>query len=227
MHPSRVQTTLDGGNASQPRRPAMTTAFDTIDHLAIDQDAQDLLFRQARTANAFTSEPVTDEQLRAVYDLVKWAPTSFNQQPLRVVLVRSPESRERLVPLMFDNNRDKTRNAPLTAILAADVDFHLHLPSLFPGFPQAKDVLFGDPAVREESARLNAALQVAYVIVGIRATGLAAGPMTGFDAAAVDREFFPEGNSRSLVVMNIGRPAPGAWWDRLPRLAYEQVFTAA
>lgn len=194
-------------------------------HMAIDQQAQDLLFRAARTANAFTDEPVSDEQVQAIYDLVKWGPTSFNQQPLRVVLVRTPEARERLVALMVENNQAKTRSAPLTAILAADIDFHEHLPTQFPVFPQLKDVFFADEAVREESARLNAALQIGYFIVGIRAAGLAAGPMSGFDADAVSKEFFPDGRSRALVVVNMGRPAPNAWWDRLPRLAPEQVIT--
>jgi 3-hydroxypropanoate dehydrogenase len=203
----------------------MTIATGLTEHIAIGEDAQNLLFREARTANSFTDEPVSDEQIRAIYDLVKWAPTSYNQQPLRVVLVRTPEARERLVPLMQDSNQEKTRNAPLTAILAADLQFHEHLPSQFPVFPQAKDVFFSDPAVREESARLNATLQIAYFLLGVRAAGLAAGPMSGFDPAAVDREFFPDGTARSLVVMNIGRPGPNAWWDRLPRLEPAQVFT--
>lgn len=203
----------------------MTTATGLNDHLAISEDAQNLLFRDARTANSFTNEPVTDAQVDAIYDLVKWAPTSYNQQPLRVVLVRSDSARERLVGYMQDSNQEKTRRAPLTAILAADLNFHEHLPTQFPVFPQAKDVFFSDPAVREESARLNATLQIAYFILGVRAIGLAAGPMTGFDPAGVDREFFPDGTVRSLVVMNIGRPGPNAWWDRLPRLDSAQVFT--
>jgi nitroreductase len=197
------------------------------DHLVIDKQAQDVLFREARTANAFTDEPVGDEQVRAIYDLVKWAPTSFNQQPLRVVLVRSEQARANLVALMAPPNQDKTRAAPLTAILAADTEFHRHMPVQFPVFPEAKDVFFADAAVREESARLNAALQIAYFVIGVRAAGLAAGPMIGFDATAVSREFFPDGRSTALVVMNIGRPGPNAWWDRLPRLEYEQVFGTA
>jgi len=203
----------------------MTTTTTSADLIAIDAIAQDILFREARTANAFTEDPVSDEQVRAIYDLVKWAPTSFNQQPLRVVLVRSTEARERLVPLMFDSNQRKTRSAPLVAILAADKEFHEHLPEQFPVFPQAKDVFYADPEVRAESARLNAALQVAYFIIGVRAAGLAAGPMSGFDTAAVNAEFFPEGTQEALVVMNIGIPAPGAWYDRLPRLEHERVFT--
>lgn len=203
----------------------MTSVDLSIDQLVIDVSAQDILFRQARTANTFTDEPVSDEQVRAIYDLVKWAPTSFNQQPLRVVLVRSTEARERLVTMMADNNKAKTRTAPLVAILAADTDFHEHLPTQFPVFPQAKDVFFADYAVREASARLNAGLQVGYFILGIRAVGLAAGPMAGFDAESVSAAYFPGGRSKALVVVNIGRPGPDAWRGRLPRLEHEQVFS--
>ena len=195
-------------------------------HLELSPEAQDLLFREARTANAFTDEPVTDEQVRAVYDLVKWAPTSMNNQPLRVVLVRSPEARARLVELMGGNNQAKTAAAPLVAILAADTDFHDELGRTFPHFDGARDLFADDDEMRESSARLNATLQVAYFILGVRAAGLAAGPMTGFDAAAVDREFFPDGRHRTLVVVNLGRPAEGAWFDRLPRLPYEDVVAS-
>jgi|SRR6266536_378573 3-hydroxypropanoate dehydrogenase len=197
------------------------------DHVVLPESAQDLLFRSARTANAFTDEPVTDEQIAAIYDLVKWAPTAFNQQPLRVVLVRSEEARRRLVPLMWDNNQAKTAAAPLTAILAADIDFHDHLPEQFPVFPEAKDVLFGTEEARIESATLNAGLQVGYFILGIRSIGLAAGPMTGFYPDKVAAEFFPDGRHRVLVVVNLGKPAPAAWYDRGPRLDYTDVFKAA
>lgn len=193
--------------------------------LALTADAQDLLFREARTANTFTDEPVTDEQLRAVYDLVKWAPTAMNQQPLRILAVRSPEARERLVAHMGPGNQPKTRTAPLAVVLAADVDFHEHLPVVFPHKPEAKDNLAGKEEQRERMARFNAGLQVGYFILGVRAAGLAAGPMAGFDAAGVDAEFFPDGRHRSLLVVNIGHPGPDAWFERLPRLSAEQVIT--
>lgn len=205
----------------------MTSVQNHNPFIALDDDAQNILFREARTANAFTDEPISDEQLHAIYDLVKWAPTSFNQQPLRVVLVRSAQARERLVARMIDNNQEKTRNAPLTAILAADLDFHEHLPTQFPVFPQAKDVLFGDESVRGASAVFNASLQVAYFILGVRAAGLAAGPMTGFDADGVSKEFFPGGRHQALCVINIGKPGERAWYDRLPRLEHDEVFTTA
>jgi 3-hydroxypropanoate dehydrogenase len=193
--------------------------------LALDAAAQDLLFRAARTANAFTAEPVTDEQIQAVYDLVKYAPTAFNQQPLRVVLVRSPEARERLVRHMAEGNQAKTTAAPLVAILAADNEFHEELPTQFPAFPQAKDVFFAERPARERSAAFNAALQVGYFIVGVRAAGLAAGPMTGFDAQGIDKEFFADGDHSVLAVVNIGKPAADAFHPRGPRLAYDEVVT--
>lgn len=195
--------------------------------LELDPQAQDLLFREARTANTFTDEPVTDEQVKAIYHLVKWAPTSMNNQPLRIVLVRSDEARARLVSLMGDGNKAKTEAAPLVAILAADLDFHDELPKVFPHFPGARDLFAGNESAREESAKLNAALQIGYFTMGVRAAGLAAGPMTGLDAAAVDREFFPDGRHRTLVVMNIGKPGEDAWLQRLPRLGYDEVVATA
>jgi 3-hydroxypropanoate dehydrogenase len=194
--------------------------------LELAPEAQSLLFRDARTANAFTDEPVTDEQVAAIYDLVKYAPTAMNTQPLRIVLVREGDARERLLKHMADGNRDKTANAPLVAILAADTDFHEHLPRTFPHFPGAKD-LFGDDAAREEAAKFNATLQAGYFFLGVRAAGLAAGPMGGFDAAGVDAEFFEGTTLKSLVVVNIGRPAENAWFDRLPRLEHDEVVLDA
>ncbi|WP_405011784.1 malonic semialdehyde reductase [Kitasatospora sp. NBC_01539] len=193
--------------------------------LALDAAAQDLLFREARTANTFTDEPVSDEQVQAIYDLVKYGPTAFNQQPLRIVLVRSEEGRERLVQHLAEGNRAKTATAPLVAILAQDNEFHEELPSQLPHFPQAKDMFFSERSVREASATLNGALQAAYFIIGVRAAGLAAGPMTGYDPAGLNKEFFADGEHSVLAVVNIGKPGDAAWFDRSPRLAYDQVVT--
>lgn len=190
--------------------------------LALDKAAQDLLFRSARTANTFTDEPVTDEQVRAVHDLVQWAPTSMNTQPMRLTLVRSAQARERLVKHLAPGNQAKTAAAPLVAIVTADREFHETMPEVFPHAPKAKD-MFADPAGRETFAGFNAAIQLGYLIIGIRAAGLAAGPMTGLDAAAVEREFYPAGDRRVVAVVNIGRPGPDAWHPRNPRLAYDRV----
>ncbi|MGV9271446.1 malonic semialdehyde reductase [Kitasatospora sp. NPDC003701] len=192
--------------------------------LALTAAAQDLLFREARTANSFTAEQVTDEQVRAVYDLVKYGPTAFNQSPLRITLVRSPEARARLVDHMAEGNRAKTAAAPLVAILSADNEFQEELPQLLPHYPQARDHHFAERPVREESALLNATLQAAYFIVGVRAAGLAAGPMTGMDFDGIRKEFLDDDHT-PLMVVTIGRPGENAWFPRSPRLAYDQVVT--
>ncbi|QGN33619.1 malonic semialdehyde reductase [Microlunatus sp. Gsoil 973] len=196
------------------------------DHLALAADSQDLLFRAARTANTFSAEPVSDDQIRAIYDLVKYAPTAANSQPLRIAFVRSPEAKERLLPLMSDGNRAKTGTAPVTAILAADTDFHEELPKVFPHAGAAfRDSLAQSDDARVAMARLSAGLQIGYFIVGVRAAGLAAGPMTGFDAAAVSKEFFPDGKHEALVIVNIGKPGENPWYDRNPRLDFDEVAT--
>ncbi|QNP70449.1 malonic semialdehyde reductase [Streptomyces roseirectus] len=192
--------------------------------LVLDPTAQDLLFREAHTANAFTDEQVTDEQVQAIYDLVKFGPTAFNQTPLRITLVRSAEARERLVKHLSEGNQAKTAAAPLVAILSADNEFHEELPALFPAFPQAKDLFFAERPAREGSAKVNAALQAAYFIIGIRAAGLAAGPMTGVDFEGVRKEFLDDDHT-PLMVVNIGKPAENASYPRSPRLAYEDVVT--
>lgn len=201
------------------------TLTDTRTELLLADDAQELLFRSARSANTFSDEPVSDDQVAAIYELVKWAPTAMNTQPLRVVLVRTPEARARLVPHLAEGNRAKTASAPLVAILAADTEFHEHLPELLPYAPGAKD-RFADTAAREAAARFNATLQAGYFLLGVRAAGLAAGPMGGFDAAGVDAEFFADGRLRSFLVVNIGKPGADAWMDRLPRLHHDDVVTS-
>jgi len=203
----------------------LETDFEPGTLLALAPDAQDLLFRQARTANTFTDEPVSDEQVRAIYDLAKWAPTSMNNQPLRVVLVRSPSARDRLVQTLGDGNKAKTAAAPLVAILAADHAFHENFPKTFPHFPGARDMFAADDALRAQTADLNGTLQVAYFILAVRAAGLAAGPMTGYDAEALNGEFFADGQHKVLAVVNIGKPGPAAWMDRLPRLSFDEVVS--
>ncbi|MDQ0381965.1 malonic semialdehyde reductase [Amycolatopsis thermophila] len=201
----------------------MTSTSSLAETLQLPQEVQDLLFREARTANSFSDEPVGEEQIQAIYDLVKWAPTSMNTQPLRALVIRSEEGKQRLLPHMSEGNRAKTASAPVTVVLAADTDFHENLPKTFPHKPDAKDLFAGDESGREGFARLNSLLQVGYFIIGVRAAGLAAGPMTGFDAAGVDKEFFADRNWKSLVVINVGKPGDNPWFDRLPRLDYDEV----
>jgi len=207
--------------------PADITDFETefADELELSPEGQDLLFRRARTANTFTDEPVSDMQVKAIYDLIKWAPTSMNNQPLRIVLVRSPAARDRLVQTLGDGNKAKTAAAPLVAILAADHAFHEQLPKIFPHYPGARDMFAANDQLRSQSAEMNASLQVAYFILGVRAAGLAAGPMARYDAAALNAEFFPDGQHKVLVVVNIGKPGVNSWRDLLPQLDFDEVVT--
>ncbi|MEC3976771.1 malonic semialdehyde reductase [Amycolatopsis sp. H20-H5] len=200
----------------------MPTSLETDSLNLLPAEVQDLLFREARTANSFSDEPVTDDQIRAIYELVKWAPTSMNTQPLRVLVIRSDEAKQRLLPHMGEGNRAKTATAPVTVVLAADTDFHENIPQVFPHKPEAKE-FFSDETGRGEFAKLNSLLQVGYFIIGVRAAGLAAGPMTGFDAAGVDQEFFADKPWKSLVVVNLGKPGENPWFGRLPRLDFDQV----
>ncbi|HTF48592.1 MAG TPA: malonic semialdehyde reductase [Pseudonocardia sp.] len=193
------------------------------DVLALDEEARKLLFTEARSANSFSDEPVTDEQLRAIFELTKWAPTAANTQPLRVLYVAKGEARDRLVEHMMGTNQAKTASAPAVAVLAADLSFHEHIPTVFPIRPEMKDSFEANPEGRTKHALFNATLQAGYFLLGVRAAGLAAGPMAGFDADGVDKEFFPEGRLRTILVVNIGRPGENPWFDRLPRLEYEQV----
>ncbi|MCO1580351.1 malonic semialdehyde reductase [Crossiella sp. SN42] len=192
------------------------------DGLLLPKPAQDLLFRQARSATEFSAEEVSEEQLAAIHDLVRYGPTSFNQQPLRILAIRSPQARQRLLPHLNERNRRRTAAAPLPVVLATDLDFHHRLPEVFPHAPGLAELLEGQPERRLEQARYNAWLQIGYFIIGVRAAGLAAGPMIGFDAEGVDREFFPGTALRSLLVVNLGRPLPRAH-ARLPRLSYADV----
>ncbi|GAA3711201.1 malonic semialdehyde reductase [Microlunatus aurantiacus] len=212
----------------------MTDLLTHTDHLdradtglALSPEAQNLLFREGRTANAFSDEPVTDEQMAAVYELVKWGPTAMNAQPLRIVLVRTEDARHDLVASMNEGNRAKTAAAPLVAVLAADVDFHDEFHRTFPVFPGARDAYAADEQARTGTATFNAALQIGYFLVGIRAAGLAAGPMAGFDHDAVSRRFFPDGRHQALLVVNLGYPSEDSYRDRQPRLGYDDVVAVA
>ena len=199
------------------------TPSDTGSLLALSPEAQELLFTDARSSNSFSDEPVTDEQLRAITELAKWPPTMANTNPLRILFVRTPEGKERLGPLMAEGNRDKTVSAPAVAVLAVDVDFHDKIPELFPARPEMRDNFAPDAENRERLARFNGALQAGYFILAVRAAGLAAGPMLGFDAAGIDAEFFPDRNYRTILVVNIGKPGENPWFDRLPRLQHEDM----
>ena len=194
------------------------------EHFTLDRTAQDLLFREARTVSTFSDEPVSEKQVTAIYDLIKYAPTAFNSQPLRILLVRSPQARERLVEHLWDGNKAKTASAPLVAVLAYDPEFHEHLPTQLPHFPAAQGLFKGNDH-RFVEASVSASLQIGYFILGVRAVGLAAGPMTGMHAEAIDKEFFAETGYKTLVVVTIGKPGDNPGFPRSPRLEQDLVVT--
>jgi 3-hydroxypropanoate dehydrogenase len=191
--------------------------------LALDEQAQDLLFRDAHTANSFTSDPVTDAQIKEIWNLIRWAPTGGNASPGRLLIVRSPQARERLVAHMGESNRPKTLAAPLTVVIAADTRYHELWPTISPQRAEAAARLEADPQARERLAMMSATLVTAYFLIGVRAAGLAAGPMGGFDRAGVDGEFFADGRWRSILVVNVGVPAAESHNERQGRLEFEDV----
>ena len=182
------------------------------------------LFTDARTANTFAATPVSDAALTAIWNLAKWAPTSANTQLLRILYVHPGHARERLVTHLKDGNKAKTALAPAVAVLAVDTRFHDYIPTLLPFRPELKDVFDADEEMRTGVGMFNATLQAGYFILAIRAHGLAAGPMAGFDATGIDAAFFPDGRWRSILVVNIGHPGPNPWFARLPRLDHEDTI---
>ena len=187
-------------------------------------EAQSLaqLFTDARTHNGFINKPVSDDLLKRAIELAKMGPTSVNQSPLRVLFLRSQAAKERLRPALSPGNLDKTMSAPVVAITAYDELFYEHLPFLFP-HADAKPWFSGNAAFAARSAFQNGTLQVAYLIIALRAVGLDTGPMTGFDNAKVDAEFFPEGNVKSNVLINIGYGDHEKLFPRSPRFSFDQI----
>lgn len=185
---------------------------------ALPQEHIDALFAGAHTAHAFTDQDVSDEQINAIYDILKWAPTSMNMQPLRITWVRSPEARERVVDAMFDGNKDKVRTAPLTAVLSADSAWFEHFAVFAPWAIERQGFFAENPQVAQKVARDNAFIQAGYFITAVRSIGLAAGPMGGFDAVKMD-ELINEGTGhKSILVVNLGQPSDDAFRPRGGRL---------
>jgi 3-hydroxypropanoate dehydrogenase len=186
-------------------------------HQPLDATALDQIFREARTYNGWLDQPVSDEQLHAIWDLTKMGPTSANMQPARIVWVKSVEAKEKLAGLTGGTNPDKVRAAPVTAIIGYDIDFHEELPWLFP-HTDARSWFTGDEAKREEAAFRNSSLQGAYFIIACRALGLDTGPMSGFDNAGVDAAFFADQpRVRSNFICSVGYGDPASIFDRSPR----------
>lgn len=185
--------------------------------------ALDRIFREARTFRHWTDKPVSDVVLQAVYDLARMAPTSANCSPMRVVFVRSPDAKERLRPALDPGNVRQTLSAPVTAIIAHDLEFYELLPRLYPENPDARSWFAGKPEAIKASAFRNGSLQGAYFIIAARALGLDCGPMSGFSRTRVDAEFFPDGRIRSNFLCNLGYGDRSALQPRNPRLAFDEA----
>jgi len=204
----------------------------TVDDLALGT-----LFREARTYVTWQPQPVADQMLRDLYDLLKWAPTSANGAPARFSFIRSKEAKERLRPALAPDDVEKTMAAPVTVIIAYDMKFYNQLPKLFPHAPGMKQLFVSNPQLVELTAQRNSSLQGAYLILAARALGLDRGPLSGFDNVKVDeeffsagkpcfgceQEFFPEGHVKSNFLCNLGYGDPNSLLPRLPRLPFKEA----
>ena len=188
----------------------------------IDRQALSRLFLDARTQNAWAAGDVTDEQLHQLVDLMKMAPTSANCSPARILFLRSDEAKARLKPHLIEGNIDKTMTAPVVAIIGFDLEFYQHLPKLFP-HTDAKSWFEGNEKLIYDTAFRNGTLQGAYFIMAARAIGLDTGPMSGFDNAAVDAEFFAGTETKSNFLCNIGTGDPSAIFERSPRFTFDEM----
>ncbi|MFG1477233.1 malonic semialdehyde reductase [Xanthobacter sp. V4C-4] len=188
----------------------------------IDQTVIDQLFTTARSHNGWTTEPVTDAELEALYDIVKFGPTSANTQPARFVFLRSEAAKARLKPALSPGNH-KALDAPVIVLIGYDLKFYDRIPELFPHNPGFRDLFVNTPAMVEPHAFRNSSLQGAYLILAARALGLDVGPMSGFDAAKVDAEFFPGGVVKTNFIAALGHGDHGKLFDRLPRLAFKDA----
>lgn len=203
----------------------------------LNDEGQDLLFRKARTHNAWLDKPVNDEILRKLYDLMKWGPTSANSSPVRIVFIRTKQGKEKLLPAIAASNVQKVMTAPVTAIVAYDLKFYEKLPRLFPHNPAMRNHFANNPALVDVTARRNSSLQGAYFIITARALGLDCGPLSGFDNLKVDeaffsagevcegcdQEFFPKGHVRSNFLCNLGYGDSSKLFPRSPRLDFEEA----
>lgn len=188
----------------------------------LTDQALDTIFRAARTANAWQDRPVSAELLHQIHDLMKFGPTSANSCPLRMLFLQSPAAKARLKPFLMESNIDKTMTAPVVAVLAMDMRFHEHLPFLFP-HTDAKSWFEGNDDLIAQTAFRNSSLQAGYFIVAARALGLDCGPMSGFDADGVNKEFFPDGRFKVNFICNIGYGDHTKTFARSPRFGFEQI----
>jgi 3-hydroxypropanoate dehydrogenase len=192
--------------------------------MSLDNAALDALFRTARTQNKWSDRAVTDDDLKAIFDLLKMAPTSANSSPARFVFVRTPEAKEKLKPALSAGNVDKTMSAPVTVIVAFDPKFYDHLPKLFP-HADARAWFVANEALAEETAFRNSTLQGAYLILAARALGIDSGAMSGFDKAKVNEAFLAEKGWKANFLINLGYGDPAGLFARSPRFEFDEACT--
>lgn len=190
--------------------------------MPVSDDALEKIFRSARTHKRWQDKPLGRAMLMAIYDLMRWGPTSANCSPARILFVVSKGAKLRLMPHLIPDNVAKTMSAPATAIIAYDLDFARYIPLLYPQVPEARG-WFDEPAHAAQTAFRNGSLQGGYFIIAARALGLDCGPMSGFDNAGVDREFFPNGRTKSNFLCNLGYGEPAALHPRNPRLSFDEA----
>ena len=193
--------------------------------MTLDDKALDLILLNARTQNGWLPTPVTDEQLQAIYRIMRSGPTSANSCPARILFIRTAEAKARLLPALSPGNVDKTKAAPVTAIIGYDTRFFELLPKLFPHRPEMKNPYEANAKLAETVAFRNGTLQGAYFMIAARAVGLDVGGMSGFDNAKVDAEFFPDGRIKSNFLCNIGHGDPSKVMPKLPRLEFAEACT--
>ena len=190
--------------------------------MRISDACLDQLFFKARTANGFTDQAVPADLLQQVYDIAKMGATSMNTQPARYVFLNSPEARARLIPALAPGNVDKTKVAPVTVIVATDMQFYEHMPTVWHK-PGAKEMFEGNKAMSDGTAVRNSTLSGAYFMIAARAVGLDCGPMSGVDLAKVNAEFFPDGRLQANFLINLGYGDDSKLFDRNPRLSFAQA----
>jgi len=195
--------------------------------MTIDAAAHDVLFKEARTHNKWNAEPVSDETLHELYELLKFGPTSANSSPARFVFVRTKEGKEKLAPALSAGNTEKTMTAPVTVIVAYDPKFFEKLPTLFPHNPDAASWFTSNDSLAATTAFRNGTLQGAYLMIAARALGLDTGAMSGFDNAKVDAAFFASNGWRSNFLVNLGHGDPAGLFTRSPRLSFDEACVLA
>ena len=188
-----------------------------------DLKNKNLIFQKARTHNDWLDKDISNDILMEIYDLMKWGPTSANCSPTRIIFVKSKASKDRLLPFVIESNLEKTKSAPVTAIIGYDINFHDHLPKLFPHNPDAQNWFNHSIDIAEETAFRNGSMQGAYFIIAARALGLDCGPMSGFDKEGVDNEFFRDTNIKSNFLCNLGYGDKTKLFERSPRFKFNEI----